>query len=314
MIVEITWPNIIDLLLNAEQHIVLIMPAIHEEWVEIIQKNENKENCKIEICIDNSEDVIRNGYGSIKSLDALMSLNAVIKECPGLRVNFISVDGVSFCFFPESRILAGDPKGYNALLLDDAQAEKIINQFFQDDQLNNQEDEVELISIPLQVSKTDQIKEALKINPPEEPDLKRKISTYTTLFQYVELQFEGGNLTEKTISIPPDALPFKDKDLKKRIRSRISLFEKEITEKWTEINNLKIKEKELRKEFLIPCSIRKNKSILKKENKTAFLQGVNELRNSLNQSHGVLLNKVQSAINNSEDTLKNELTAFLPNR
>ena len=31
MVIKIKWPDIIDLLLKAEQHIVLIMPAIHEE-------------------------------------------------------------------------------------------------------------------------------------------------------------------------------------------------------------------------------------------------------------------------------------------
>jgi hypothetical protein len=310
MVIKVTWPDIIDLLLKAEEHIVLIMPAIHEEWVDIIQLNKNAMHCKIKVCIDNSEDVIRNGYGSVKSLETLKNLNAEIKECSGLRVNFISVDGVSFCFFLESRILAGNPDGYNALVVEDAQATKIISQFFPESYLDSADEEYEIISAPLQVSKAIAVKQAIAKNPPEEPDLKRKIGTYNTLFQYAELHFEGANLSGKSISIPSDALPFKDVELKKRIKSRISLFTKEITDTWTELTDIKAREKELRKKYLIPCSIRNDKSILKKENKAAFLEALEELRSLAVEKKKILLNKVQTAINNSEDTLRNELTIF----
>jgi len=311
MVIKITWPDIIDLLLKAKQHIVLIMPAIHEEWVEIIQKNKNAKDCKIEICIDNSEDVIRNGYGSVKSLEALVSLNAIIKECPGLRVNFISVDGVSFCFFLESRILAGNPDGYNALVMDELQAGKIISQFFKDAYLDNQEDDAELISIPLQVSKATAIKQALEKNPPEEPDLQRKINTYKTHFQYAEIHFEGGGIQSKTITIPKDALPFKDADLKDRMKTRFNLFTKEDSDKWNKLDEIDTMIKNIRKDFLNPCKYKRGRNIIDKSKKGAFLIKAEDIKNAVGQKKKDLTDDIQRAINKSEDVLTKELTNFL---
>lgn len=310
MVIKIKWPDIIDLLLKAEQHIVLIMPAIHEEWIEIIQKNKNATNCKIEICIDNSEEVIRNGYGSVKSLESLVSLNAIIKECPGLRVNFISVDGISFCFFLESRILAGNPNGYNAIVMDEFQAGKIISQFFKDAYLDNLEDEAELISIPLQDSKAHAVKQSLKKNPPEEPDLKRKINTYRTHFQYAEIHFEGGGIQSKTITIPKDALPFKDAELKNRMKTRFNLFTKEETDKWNKLDEIDAMIKNIRKEFLNPCKYKRGRNIIDKSRKGAFLIKAGEIKNTVGEKKRDLTDDIQRAINKSEDVLTKELASF----
>lgn len=307
MILKLNWNSIIDLLLNARQQVVLIMPAIHEEWVQILQLNHFANQLNIRVCIDNSEEVIRSGYGSMKSIEALKGIKATINECDGLRVNFISVDDISYCLFLESRILAGDPSGYNAIELDLNASREIINQFFPS---VDKAVVSETISIPLQESKCEEVIRSIEKNPPEEPDLKRKISTYNTLFQYAELHFEGGNLSSKTISIPPDALPFKDVELKKRLKARISLFTKDITDKWTELTDLKAKVDKVRKDFLVSCNIRKEKSILKKENKAAFQKAVADLKSLADLEMKSLKNKVQTAINNSEDTIRNELSAF----
>lgn len=35
MVIKLTWPHIMDLLQKAKKRIVLIMPSIHKEWVEV---------------------------------------------------------------------------------------------------------------------------------------------------------------------------------------------------------------------------------------------------------------------------------------
>ncbi len=310
MIRKISWTKIVDLLHSAKKRIVLVMPAIHEEWIEIIKQNESKSHIDIKVCVDNSEAVIRNGYGSIKSMVELGNLGATIKECNGLRVNFLCADDESYCLFLESRILAGDPEGFNALEMNKESCEIIINEFFPVLNIANVNLEREVITVPFQEDKFKEIKLSIEKNPPEEPDLKRKISTYTTLFQYAELHFEGGNLSSKTITIPPSALPFKNAELKKRMKARISLFTKEITDEWKELSDLKNKVESVRKEFLVTCSIRKEKSILKKEKKEAFQKAIEELKKLAEESTKKILDKVQTAINNSEDTLRSELAAF----
>lgn len=306
MIRKITWPKIVDMLQNAKNEVFFIMPSIHEEWIDILKSNPNINSLQIFACIDNSETVIRNGYGSTISIDSLKALNAVVTECPGLRICFLSADDDSYFLFLESRIIAGDPEGFNAVEVLPQDAADFVNRFFKAPDANMEE----ILSQPLQEETLNEVKESIKINPPEAPDLKRKIGTYNTLFQYAELHLEGGNLSSKTISIPSDALPFKDVELKKRIKTRINLFTKEITDEWTELSDLKSKVEEVRKKYLVTCSIRKEKSILKKEQKLAFKNAIIELEALASELTNKLQNKVQTAINNSEDTLRNELISF----
>lgn len=310
MTVKLNWDKIIDLLLDAKKNLVLIMPAIHDEWVEVIKRNENKEQLNIHVCIDNNEEVIRNGYGDISSIADLKELGATVKECDGLRISFICSDQVAYCLFLESRMLAGDPEGYNAIKLNMETAREIVFQFSPELFSFKLENPVEVISIPLQEEKAKEVKAALDKNPPEDADLKRKISTYNTLFQYAELHLEGGNLSNKSISIPSDALPFKDEELKRRMKATFDLFTKETTAGWSEIHNLKAKVDDIRKKYLTTCTVRKDKSILKKEDKSAFQKEVDVLKKEIEEKTKTLINKVQTAINNSEGTLRKELKAF----
>jgi phenylalanyl-tRNA synthetase alpha subunit len=117
-------------------------------------------------------------------------------------------------------------------------------------------------------------------------------------------------LSSKTISIPPDALPFNNAELKDRMNTRLSLFNKKITKEWNELNEIKKEIENLRKEYLVSCNIRKGKSILKKELKSAFQAAINNFQKNANDKIENLKNKVQTAINNSEDTISEELKLF----
>lgn len=306
MTLKITWPKIVDMLHSAQNEVFLIMPSIHEEWIDTLKANPNKNKLQLFACIDNSERVIRNGYGSISSIDSLIKLKANVTECPGLRISFISVDDESYFLFLESRIIAGDPEGFNAVEVKPQEATEFIHKFFKGPDTVLEE----IVSEPLNKEIHSMVKEAINENPPDEPDLKRKIGIYNTLFQYAELHLEGGNLSNKTVSIPNDALPFKDEELKKRLKARINLFTKQETDEWTELADLKKKKEDVAKRYLVSCNVRKDKSILKKENKIEFKNAVKELELLAFNISEKLKNRVQTAINNSEDTLRNELSAF----
>lgn len=313
MVLKLTWPQIINLLQKAKNRIILIMPSIHKEWVEVIQSNENIKNLRIEVCIDNSEDVIRSGYGSVNSIDLLKDLKAYIKECPGLRINFICVDSVGYCLFLESRILAGNPDGYNAILMDSIQSEKVLNQFFPKQNLLFPDDDTEILSIPLVESKVNEIKKSLEKKPPEEPDLKRKINTYRTHFQYADIHFKGGNIKTKTITIPKEALPFKNAELKERMKTSFNLFTKEDTDKWTNLDDVNKMLLDIRKKFLTPCNLRGGRNILMKENKVDFLKMVTELKLLVAEKTKSISEDIQKAINKSKGVLRSEMDTFFLN-
>lgn len=311
MLEKFSWDRIIDYLLHASQRIILVMPSVHEEWVEVIERNPNLRNLEIYICIDNSEYVIRNGYGSIKSIEKLKSIGAVIMECPGLKVSLLSSDTYSFCLFLESRIISGNPDGYNAIQLNPATSNQILSQFFPlIPELESNQDIYPLISAPLQESKITAIKKSLEESPPDEPDLKRKINTYNALFQYAELQVEGGNLSRKTILIPPKALPFKNSEIQNRLKSKYELFKPSDSDSWNELEEINTRAEEIRKKYLKPCRVRNGKSILKKKDKTEFINEIKGLRGKVEAANISLIDKIQTAILNSRDLLLKELKSF----
>lgn len=310
MVDKLSWEDICDLLTQAKQRIVLIMPAIHEEWVQAIQLNENARQLQIRVCIDNSEESIRSGYGSVESIGLLEDIQSEIKECDGLRINMIVSDEKAYLLFMESRLIAGNPIGYNAFNLDGPALNSIIQQFFPVNDNGFIEQDIPVISSPFSKEKSKVVKDAIKINPPAEPDLKRQINTYTTLFQYAEVSFEGANLQSKTITIPPNALPFKDAELKKRMRTRFNLFSKEQTNKWEALLDIKQKVEALRKKYLTPCKVRKERSILMKTKKNEFLNELNSLKTESENLVKKIIDDVQKALHESKDVLKSELTTF----
>ncbi len=310
IIQNLTWSKLIHLFASAKERIVIILPAIHEEWVEVISGFHESKNLELWICIDNQENVFRSGYGHIDSIYRLKEMNATVKQCKNLRFGFLGIDDSGWSLHLESRIISGSPEGPNALLLSEEMSQQIIQTFFPEKFFISAPQGFDLTVEDLNEDQLDWVHHTLVINPPAEPDLQRQISTYQTLFQFVELSFEGGNLSSKTVTIPSKALPFKNAELKERLKTRLNLFTKEITEQWEELAEIKQQIEGIRKMHLVPCQLRKDKSILKKESKEEFQTAVTDLREVVNENLKKLQNKLQTAINSSEDTLKNELTTF----
>lgn len=310
MIKKISWQEIIDLLQSAQKRLILVMPAVHQEWIEVIKRNNHLSHLDIKVCIDNSEAVIRNGYGSIEAIEALKAIGAIIMECEGLRISFICSDDKSYCLFLESRMLVGDPEGYNAIELDSAIAENMIGEFFPKAPTLFPVDNKEVMTKPLNDTTLAAVKESLDKNPPEQADLRRKITVYNQHFQFVELHFEGGNLSAKTIAVPSSILPYKDEAFRKRLKAKLNLFPKGTTEKWKDLTKFKTKLENLRTDFLVPCSLRKDKSILRKHQKADFTKAVNALIKESTEIADKLWNDVQTAIFASEDQMKKELLDF----
>ena len=87
--------------------------------------------------------------------------------------------------------------------------------------LNNQ---IEPFAMRLNRDKLKSVVENLEANPPLQPDIKRKIDTYTTKVQFVELKFIGANFHNKKVNIPTEALPYKDAAIKNSLETKLSLF------------------------------------------------------------------------------------------
>lgn len=57
------WHNLVDKNTEAKESIYLSLPSIDEELGQCLIDVQREKSISIIICVDNSEDAIRNGYG-----------------------------------------------------------------------------------------------------------------------------------------------------------------------------------------------------------------------------------------------------------
>ena len=70
------------------------------------------------------------------------------------------------------------------------------------------------LSDTFKIEKFTEIKEALKLNPIERPDLKRLIKTYAAKIQFVEFESKGLDIRHITLKFPTNALPINDSSIR----------------------------------------------------------------------------------------------------
>lgn len=347
----LTFRKINNLIDDAKNIIIFSSANLHEEVSLALLEASNK-GVQIKVIIDPSEENCRNGLGDIKSIELLEKADIKIFEVKGNQISFIIADDIGYIFFPQSKIFIDEPKGPNAILMDDVTKLKIISQYYNPkskeekeklidtilDLAKSTKNEITSIIDSVQNSKSDitldeldtdklkKVKENLEINPPIQPDIKRKIETYTTKVQFVELKFEGSNFRSKKINIPNKALPFKDVELKKSLETKLSLFTdlennsdiKRFQEISNKINNLRFHHKsentsktdKLKDAYLIPITCR-NKSLIHVPRKKEFKEKLKGIEKEIEAFRKSTLETLEVEMLNRKDSIKNELNKFL---
>ena len=332
---SINYKEFTDIATEAKEELFISMPNLHDELCEvIISCKDHLDN--INVIIDNSEDNYRNGFGEIKGISKMKEKGINIFNIKGNYVSFIIADKIGYYLFPQSRIFTDEKKtGLNAVAINPINVILLKKYFFNknrgdEDAFN--EELYESINLtkqmvsdvnssiesnePLELNELkkeeiSEIKEKLKINPPLHPDLKRNLTTYTSKIQYVEFSFEGAHLNSSKINIPPDALPFKDANIKKKLKTKMLLFgNDDELNKFNELNLFNSSIELIRKEYLTPLSSRKDKSIIKIERKNSFIIEYKMLEKKLKSLSQNLKSFIQDEILKSEDQIKLQLFEF----
>jgi hypothetical protein len=154
------------------------------------------------------------------------------------------------------------------------------------------------------------VKKDLDANPPIKPDYKRKLDFYINKFQYAQLEFSGANLKTKKIELPKNALPIKNADLKKRLETKLGLFDKKSSETcFKPLEDFKIKMMEVRSKYLVPLRLR-NENILRKGDKTKFEEEVELLKKDLEYVKKKSLTLVSEQIDDTISRLEIDLIDF----
>jgi hypothetical protein len=338
---SINLPALLDKLNKAEQSIYLVMPGIDDEVAGWLIHLKKEKKISINVCVDNDEAVIRNGYGDAVSIDNLLMNNISVRQSGGNRISFMVTDSQGYLLFPESRILSESilsekPIGTNALTLDPFTITRLVNHFFSPQnpeeklhllerftesfdqqhiwlqQLNNEIDNG-VISVSEDFNKTtfEKTKESLKKIPPTEPDLQRRIRTYTTKVQFVELKFSGINLKARTINIPKTAIPINNEELKNLLFTKMKLFQNiEENESLKIFSELKKKVEVLRDDYLKSITCREGKSIIQVEMKEAFRARLEKIKNEIKEINKDLPDILEKASMPSKNLIVAESIKF----
>lgn len=277
-ILRLKWEDIVNLLGDAKSNIYVAAPSIDDVFADGLLRAHSR-GVKISVCIDNSEAVVRNGYGEEKGI-VLLKDTVLLKEAKGNRVSFIIADMKSFIYFPESKVFSEEPEGYNAIEIDPVFASRLINYYFppktpieKDELIQRMETGLEFaektleeivkasavqISEPFNENTFRNIQDQFKKNPPEHPDLTRKVKTYNSKIQFVEFESEGLNIEHLTLKFPKDAMPINDPVLRQLLQARLKAFEDiNIEKEVPDIAKIKKSIEKLRNDFLKPITLQK---------------------------------------------------------
>ncbi len=331
---RISYEEFTNIAINANDELIVSMPNLHEEFCETIMSCHDKQ-VNITVIIDNREDNYRNGYGEIKSISRMKEKGIRIFNLKDNFVSFIISDKNGYYIFPQSRIFtADDTVGLNAVAINPLDILLLKKCFlgnlnkedsFETDLLKSITKSKEFVyeiieniesSEPIQLNELKKeeisdVREKLNVNPPLQPDLKRKLTVYTAKVQYVEFSFEGAHLNSSKINIPPNALPFKDANLKKKLETKMMLFgDGNDLNKFGDLKSYNASIDKLRKDYLTPLSSRKGKSIIKVERKNDFIIEFKMLEKKLISLTKKLKSFLQNEILNSEEQIKLQLLEF----
>jgi len=331
---KLDYSKILELIFNAKELIIVSAVSIHDELaIPLIEAK--KRNVNVGVVLDVDEDNIRNGFGEITSIEKLENHGIKVDQIDGNLINFIITDDVGYFLFQQSKVFLEDAIGPNAVLMSDIIRTKLIAYYYQPededdfliqkvasnidvkksmaelDELDYLGYQSQLIIQSVNYRKVDEIKKKLELNPPLQPDLKRRINTYTAKVQFVELKFTGANFSTKKINIPKEALPFKDAELKKALETRLNLFDKtNENEDFKEFNKIKEKEDKIREKYLDPIKCR-SKSIINMVDKENFQKDITALKKDIVKYKKSSLQDLEKEMLKRKKTIMQELVGFL---
>lgn len=332
---SLTETDLCQLILQTKKELFLVMPLIQPQVLQSINqlyKNSN-EKMVINLGMDFSPETFRQGYGEMEVFnpDQLKQFNC--QNIQDNRISFIITDDTGFFLFIESRyLIPADKETINAVSIDPISIVRLKQHFFKtfekkalEDQLANalidesirfKDVEQEFLEPAIinsnEINNTliKKVGDDLKANPPIKPDFKRIVEYYSTKFQYVKLIFKGANLQTKKIELPKKALPLNDPALRKRLETKLNLFNSEDeTVIFPELEALKGKIKQIREENLIPLKIREE-NLLDQNKKLQFEQEVGKLEKMIEKISEPIILKIEDLIEDTKNNLLKELISF----
>jgi len=330
---SLTEPDLCQLILQTKKELFLVMPLIQPQVLQSIHQLYNKKNITINLGMDFSPETFRQGYGEMEAFNPEHLKQFNCQNIQDNRIAFIISDDLGYFLFIESRyLIPADKETINAVSIDPISIVRLKHHFFKpfekkalknqlanaliDESIRFKDVEQEFLEPAIITTKQidnaliEKVSEDLKMRPPIKPDFKRIVEYYSTKFQYVKLIFKGANLQSKKIELPKKALTVNDASLRKRLETKLNLFnteeEKEI---FPELEDIRVQIKEIREFYLVPLKIREE-NLLEIAKKEDFESEVIQLKDEIAKISDKLIQKIDVKIEETKNNLQKELETF----
>ena len=187
---------------HAEKSVFLAIPGITKNISDALIESSKRLGGwdNINVVIDPSPKIYYLGYAEFEAFKELEMSGCNIKCEKNLRIGLLMFDGQVFVFSPISLNLESDEEGadsVNAIALEKKVSKAIIEAIAPSS--NSNEPEIgkrEISEIEVKI-----VENTITNNPPQKPDLTRKISVLTSQFQFIDLSFKGSQLKNTKISL-----------------------------------------------------------------------------------------------------------------
>ena len=335
---SITQEDLIALIVKTKRSLFLCLPSLHEEIEDALgfldhTAHHNNFEVAIYILIDFDAQTFRQGYGNYPAVDRMIKDGYDIKTLKDNRISFIISDDIGYYLFIESRsLIPAEKETINAVKIDPVSLVRLKHYFFSDTMQKEIEDELTNAIIQesklleksnallqenranvniISEDKRKSVDNDLKQNPPVHPDHKRIVDFYSNKFQYVRLKFEGSNLKDYKIELPAKALPLKDDALKRRLETKLNLFDPEKAKTtFAALLAMKTKVDATREIFLVKVKSREE-SLLNKEQQNSFDKTIEMFKMELEDTKQKTLSSISDQILEAKSRLIIELRDFL---
>ena len=288
---------------HAEKSVFLAIPGITKNISDALTESSKRLGGwdNINVVIDPSPKVYYLGYAEFEAFRELEKSGCNIKCEKNLRIGLLMVDGQVFVFSPISLNLESDEEGadsVNALALEKKVSKPIIEAIAPSSDSNEPEiGKREISEIEVKI-----VENTITNNPPQKPDLARKISVLTSQFQFVDLSFKGSQLKNTKISLNARELGIVDEDLVDRISGQYKVFEQLPQNYEKGIYELKDKYKRLREQFT--KTIGEYGTIVWISQSKDFEEAIKSLQGDIDAFNKKIVKEIVDEINKSKERLK----------
>lgn len=290
---------------TAQRRVAFMAPGLHLEVSRSLCEAWKRLGPNaVSVILDTRPEVFRLGYGTFEALELLSAtaeeLGTMVCQQEGVQVGVLVADDLVAVFAPKPLMVSAsdlDEGEVNGIVLDlQNPVERVAEQIGATNSLLGQEFGLD----PVPRKALEAVKADLDQNPPQKFDVFRKVNVFNAMFEFVELELKGSQITRKEVTLPTELSAISSDEVRRKLKTSYRLIDAnaEIAKAQDEVTQLR---KEIEKRFLrvVPGH---GMAVMRKE-RDLFDQALEELKTAVLLFQGIVDSELTNSIEVSIDEI-----------